>query len=58
MAKHVRDDAHLVVTVRADPANAENQIAALTKGIGNTLGATASVVVTLPGRILDVTFGN
>ena len=23
MAKHVRDDAHLVVTVRADPANAE-----------------------------------
>jgi esterase/lipase superfamily enzyme len=44
--------------LRRDPANAENQIAALTKGLGNTLGATASVVITLPGRILDVTFGN
>jgi len=44
--------------LRRDPANAENQIAALTKSLGNTLGATASVVITLPGRILDVTFGN
>ena len=44
--------------LRRDPANTENQIAALTKGLGNTLGATASVVITLPGRILDVTFGN
>jgi len=44
--------------LRRDPANAENQIAALTKGLGNTLGATASVIITLPGRILDVTFGN
>jgi esterase/lipase superfamily enzyme len=44
--------------LRRDPANADNQIAQLTEGLGNTLGATASVVITLPGRILDVTFGN
>jgi len=44
--------------LRRDPVNAENQIAKLTEGLGNTLGATANVVITLPGRILDVTFGN
>ena len=44
--------------LRREGGNPDNQIAALTKGIGNTLGATASVVITLPGRILDVTFGN
>jgi esterase/lipase superfamily enzyme len=40
-----------------DPSNADNEIAKLTQGLGNTLGTTASVIITLPGRILDVTFG-
>ena len=44
--------------LRREGTNPDNQIAALTKGLGNTLGATASVIITLPGRILDVTFGN
>jgi hypothetical protein len=41
-----------------DSADVDDQIAKLTQGLGNTLGTTASVIITLPGRILDVTFGN
>lgn len=43
--------------LRRNPANAENEVAKLAQGLGNTLGQTASIAITLPGRILEVTLG-
>ena len=43
--------------LRRDPANAENEVAKLAQGLGNTLGQTASIAITLPGHILKVTLG-
>jgi esterase/lipase superfamily enzyme len=43
--------------LRGDPANAEGTLTRLGRGLGNTLGQTITIAVTLPGRIVDVTLG-
>jgi esterase/lipase superfamily enzyme len=43
--------------LRGDPANAEGTLTQLGRGLGNTLGQTITIAVTLPGRIIDVTLG-
>jgi esterase/lipase superfamily enzyme len=43
--------------LRGNPANAETALQQLGRGLGNTLGQTISLAVTIPGRIIDVTLG-
>lgn len=43
--------------LRRDPANADDNVARLAEGIGDTLGETAKIAITLPTRILEVTLG-
>ena len=43
--------------LRRDPAAADANVAKLAEGLGNTVGETAKLAITLPGCILDVTFG-
>lgn len=40
-----------------NPAGAEAELGKLAEGLGNTLGQTAKIAITLPGRIIDVTLG-
>jgi esterase/lipase superfamily enzyme len=43
--------------LRNDQANPGNVLTQLGRGLGNTLGETISLAVTVPGRIIDVTLG-
>jgi esterase/lipase superfamily enzyme len=43
--------------LRRDTEDPDAQLASLAEGLGDTLGETAKIAITLPGRILDVTFG-